>query len=331
MKRKLQWMLLTMVLSSLVLALGGGVASADPEADPPRVGSPTLLIRFSGVVVDRPDDTVLGIWIIGNRQVKVTEDTVLDETRGPAVEGAQVQVVAKRVLVPDSGAVELEAILIRVLATSDTVLPISIRGWVSELGDDYLVVNELKILYDDSTEVVGELEVGALVNVLALRTADGLKALKITVLPLEERMVEFEGVIQYIGPQSWIIGDQRVQVTRQTTIIGQPRVGLTAKVRAIRQPGGMLLALLIVVQDEQEFIEWSGKIERLPPTIAIYPPVYIGRWVVGGRSVWVTRETEIVGTPQIGLQAHVWAVSIPRQPLLVAKKIEILPATVETP
>nr|MBC7245250.1 hypothetical protein [Chloroflexota bacterium] len=330
MNQKWRLVILTVVLASLVLALGGGVALADPETDPPVVGPPTLLIRFRGVVVDRPDDTTLGIWIIGNRQVGVTEDTTLDETLGPAVEGSHVEVEAKRVPGPDSSAAVLEAIWIRVLATSDTVRPIAIRGWVSEVGDTYLVVNGLRILYDDSTVIIGELKVGVVVHVLAVRTSEGLKALKIEVLPLSERVVEFEGVIQYMGQPAWIIGGQRVQVTRQTTIVGQPRVGLTAKVRAIRQPNGLLLALLIVVQDESQLIEWTGKIERLPPNIAIYPPTYIGRWVVGGREVWVTRETEIVGTPRVGLMAHVQAVSIPRRPL-TAQKIEILSATTQTP
>lgn len=330
MDKKWRWIVLTLVLSGLILALGSEVALADPKEEPPAVGARVPLVKFTGVVVDRPEDTPVGIWVIDGRQVQVTESTQLDETQGQAVVGALVQVIAKRLPVTDPEAVALEAIYIRVLPPVDVARPITIRGWVTELGSDYLVVNRLKILYDDSTEISGELAVGVLVNVVAVRTSDGLKAVKIEVLAWSLRIVEFEDVIEYIGEPAWIIGGQKVKVTRQTTIIGTPQVGLKAKVRAIRQPDGMLLALLIEVKESPQFVEWTGVIERLPANIAIHPPTYVGRWVVGGREVWVTRETEIVGTPRIGRRAHVQAVFSPH-PRLVARKIEILPATTETP
>lgn len=322
--------LLTMVLSGLILTLGSGVALADPKEEPPAVGARVPLVKFTGVVVDRPEDTKVGVWVIDGRQVQVTESTVLDETQGPAEVGALVQVIAKRLPVTDPEAVALEAIWIRVLPPADVARPITVRGWVTELGSDYLVVNRLKILYDDSTEISGELAVGVVVNVVAVRTADGLKAVKIEVLAWSLRVVEFEGVIEYIGAPAWVIGGQRVKVTRQTTIVGTPQVGLTAKVRAIRQPDGLLLALLIEVKESPRFVEWTGVIERLPGNIAIHPPTYIGRWVVGGREVWVTSETQIVGTPRIGRQARVQAVFSP-YPRLVARKIEVLAAATEIP
>ncbi|MBC7262594.1 MAG: hypothetical protein H5T63_11360, partial [Chloroflexi bacterium] len=232
--------------------------------------------------------------------------------------------------VTDPEEVALEAIWMRVLPAAEVARPITIRGWVTELESNYLVVNRLKILYDDSTEISGKLALGVLVNVVAVRTSDGLKALKIEVLGWSVRVVEFEGVIEYIGQPAWIIGGQKVKVTRQTTIIGQPKVGLTAKVRAIRQPDGLLLALLIQVQNGSEFVEWTGVIERLPRGVNSRTPNYLGLWVVGGREVWVTSETEIVGTPQIGRQAQVQAVFSPH-PRLVARKITVLSTTVETP
>jgi len=326
MDKKWRLVILTMLLSGLLLALGNGVALAEPEALPPAASGRVPLVKFTGVVVDRPEDTKVGVWVIDGRQVQVTDSTVLDETQGQAVVGALVQVIAKRLPVTDPEAVALGAIWIRVLPAADVTRPITIRGWVTELESDYLVVNRLKIWYDDSTEISGELALGVLVNVVAVRTSEGLKALKIEVIGWSVRIVEFEGVIEYIGQPAWIIGGQRVKVTRQTTIIGQPQVGLTAKVRAIRQPDGILLALRIEVQNGPEFVEWTGLIERLPPGVGVRASNYLGRWVVGGREVWVTRETEIVGTPRIGLQAHVQAVYSPRQPL-TAKKIEVLSTT----
>ena len=99
--------------------------------------------------------------------------------------------------------------------------------------------------------------------------------------------------------------------------------------RALELADGRLVALLIDVQNEPEPVEWTGIIQHLPAEAGAVP-TYLGRWVVAGRVVTVNAQTEIVGTPRVGLAAHVLAIAYPERDL-VAKKIEILPTTVVTP
>jgi len=323
MNRKKRFVTVVVLLATVVVALGAEGAFADSGHTPPIAVTPQPLAKFRGIVKRRPEGTKIGIWEIGEHTVRVTESTRFDETEGPAEVGAYVLVLAKHVAVTDPTEVALEAILIRVLPPTSEH-PITIRGRVTELETTYLVVNGRRILYDRSTQIIGHLEVGAFVKIRAIRTPQGLKALTIEVLPVDERIVEFEGVIEYIGHPTWVIGGRRVTVARRAVIIGWPEVGSMAKVRALVKSNGELLALLIQVQNEEPGeVEWTGIIERLPPNIAVDPPQYVGRWVVGGRSVWVTPQTEITGTPWIGRVAHVVALRYPRRPL-VAKTIHIL-------
>lgn len=336
--------LLVLLVVSLLLGLGSTAVLADDGQEPlPVVDAWRAWVRFNGVVARRPADDTVGAWVVGGRSVQVTENTVFDETRGPAVVGAEVWVIAQRVaitevedsrLVPRAPAARLEAILIRVLKPADVSGRVAIRGWVMDLQPTSLVVNGLKILYDRSTHISGELRVGALVKVVAVQTAAGLKALSIEVLPPSRRVIYFQGTIQTISHSLWVVGGRRVGIGPYTVIVGRPAIGLQARVWALTTvssrpavlPNREVLAILIQVVEEPVIVEWTGRIDRLPANITIWPPVYTGQWVVGGRPVWVNSETEIVGTPRIGLQAHVVAYRSALHPL-VAKKIEILSVT----
>ena len=119
------------------------------------------------------------------------------------------------------------------------------------------------------------------------------------------------------------MGGRRVRLNAGTVVDGTPTLGATARVRGYGQRNGVVLATVISVIGQPPAVEWTGRIERIPPTITIYPPVYTGRWVVGGREVWATAETVVTGTPRIGVRAHVVAVpELGRR--LKAVKIEVL-------
>lgn len=330
-----RYLIAVLLLASLVLALGGQVALADPNprATPaatrtPPAATPHPLVRFTGVVNSRPEGTDIGIWVIDGKSVKVTENTRIEEQFGPAEVGARVTVIATRVPVTTQDEVALEAVLIRVLPPPPTAQPITIRGRVNELGVDYLVVNRIHIGYDRSTCIEGRLEVDVFVVVLAEVRSAGFHALSINVVPNNSHVVEFEGVIESISESLWVVGGRRVRLNQCTLIFGQPAVGKIAKVRVLVAPQAVdaePLALMIAVRNTQpETVEWTGIIEWLPPRSSASSGHYEGRWIVGGRAVLVTRETEIVGTPRIGRRAHVVAVRYPPSRLLVARKIEVL-------
>jgi hypothetical protein len=310
------------VVAALAMCLSVTSLAAHAGGSPADGVRPERLLRFRGVIERRPQDPV-GMWAISGRQIEVVEDTRIDETHGPAEVGAHVLVLAWRPATTDASSAVLRARLIQVLKTPDEK-PVTIRGKVTALETTYVEVDETRILYDRSTEIVGHLEVGAYVKVRAVRTDEGLKALTIHVLPSDDTIVEFEGLIERIGHPDWVIGGRRVTVARQTEIIGRPEVGLWAKVRAEQSPSGKLLALRIVVENAEPVeVEWTGIIERLPPSVAVRPPHCHGQWIVGGRAVMITSLTRVEGTPRIGLTAHVVAVQYPGR-LLTARLVQIL-------
>ena len=156
---------------------------------------------------------------------------------------------------------------------------VSIEGPITKRGPDFVVVNCLTVHWTDETEIVGQLCLGAEVEIEAyVLPDDHLVAKSIRVVPaltcVAPRIVTFGGYIQSIGEPVWVIGDREVTVTSCTIIMGEPQVGRWAKVRALRRSNGELLALFINVWPNwPETIEFSGRIERLPPNL-------MGRWVV---------------------------------------------------
>ena len=310
-----------LLVATSLFGLGSQIATAGPREPRPADVSSERLLRFRGVVSSRPEDNT-GSWEISGRPVQVVEATRIDETQGAAEVGVHVMVVARRASTTNAQSI-LEAVVIQVVRPPPNP-PVTIRGEVTRLDASSLVLDDIRILYDRSTESYGRLHVGAWVKVLAIRTDAGLKALLICVLPTEDCLLEFEGNIERIGHPHWVIEGRRVIVTRQTRIIGRPKVGLIAKVRAVRQPSGMLLALVIAVQNAEPLeVEWMGQIERMPPSVSVEPLHYSGEWVIEGRTVLVTWGTHVAGTPGIGLTAHVTALQYPGRPLK-ATQVRIL-------
>ena len=306
MKRKMWLVTVALLLASLVLPLAG-VAAEDSGRNHP-------IVRFEGVVTSRPSDTKIGEWVISGQSVMVVASTRFIEIKGPAVVNAKVVVIARRV---NSG--QLEAMLIHVIEPAVAV--VKIQGFVTELGQDYLVVNGLRIMITAETDIAGELAVGALVKIEAEVTAFSYVAKRIEVLPVvRPRFVEFEGAIEAMDDTEWTVDGRRITVNERTVIIGTPDVGDWVEVRALVQSDNTLLALMIKVREEPEQEDWMGRIERLPRWGTI------GQWVIGGRPVMVTWATEIVGTPQVGKTATVQAMRYRRQPP-VAIRIEIVEPT----
>ena len=319
-RRVLRLLLITGVLFMLALA----PVAAQGRQLPPSASR--VLVHFQGEIKSRPAESTLGTWVVGSRTISVVETTMIDETRGPAVVGAQVVIIARALPTTDATQPALEAVLIRVVSPMWPPRTLVVRGIVLEKQPAFFVVNGLRISYDASTPGADEVKEGALVLVWAIRTSEGIKAQRIRVLASPLPIVEFEGVIKRLSRELWMVGDRRVRLNAGTVIDGTPAVGATARVRGYEQKNGVILALVIAVVEPPGTVEWTGRIDRIPPTITIYLPMYVGRWVVAGREVWVTRATVVKGTPRIGAQARVVAVPGTGR-LLTAVTIEVLTLT----
>ena len=72
------------LLASLLLGLGGTGVLADEAERLPVVDVWRSWVRLTGLVVSRPADDTVGVWVMGERSLRVTETTVFDESRGPS-------------------------------------------------------------------------------------------------------------------------------------------------------------------------------------------------------------------------------------------------------
>jgi len=218
----------------LLLLVGTTVLAA------PGAGQRGPMVKFEGVVESRPADTPVGAWVIGDQDVMVTEQTQLHEQIGPAEVGASVMVIAQQL-----GDGTLEALSLRVQQAAE-VAEVYIKGAISELADEYLVVNGLQIEITEATEIEGLLEEGVFVKVRALSTATGYVALEIEVRGDTRTVVEFEGVVSKITDTLWVIGCCHQVVVNEETIIGEGvEVGVHVEVVALKLDDGTLVALSI--------------------------------------------------------------------------------------
>lgn len=282
---------LFLYVSTILVALG---LAATPVALAENAHG--QIVRFQGLIESRPDSNPVGEWVVDGRAIQVTEDTILVEAQGAAVVGARVSVVAEK---QDDGT--LEAVLIRVLPEAPPTREITIRGQATEVADDHIIVNNLTILITDETQVTGdELVVGALVKVDAIVEGETITAVRINVLS-HHRYVEFRGEVESIGEDAWVIDGKTVAVDEKTVIGGEPEVGDLVVVRAQVLDDNALLAVWIralgPTPEPTEAI-FTGVIQRFPPSLQ-------GFWLVGGRTVVVTSETVVNGTPAVGAEATV--------------------------
>jgi hypothetical protein len=105
---------------------------------------------------------------------------------------------------------------------------------------------------------------------------------------------EFSGVISAMQVNQWIVADKTVGITPQTNIKGIFNVGDLAEVEALVAANGSLTAQEIKsAEDEVEEtteLKFSGVVEQLDAD----------RWVVGGRGIILTAQTEIKDAIQPG-------------------------------
>ncbi|RME81542.1 MAG: hypothetical protein D6775_13340 [Caldilineae bacterium] len=138
-----------------------------------------------------------------------------------------------------------------------------------------------------------------LLAILAFVLAAGVVFAEGDVTP-EAVDVTFTGPIQEKGPipGEWVIGEHTVQVTERTRFHPAPeemQVGDIVRVAAFPREGK--LWAVAIVKPGPRPVHFRGKIERMEESL----------WIVGGRRVIITPETEIGGDPpDVGDIAAVW-------------------------
>jgi hypothetical protein len=218
------------------------VPSPTPEptatiAPPPR----DTKVRIEG----RIDAISSQEWTVSGQRLMVRSSTRIRQEGAKAEVGGWAVVDAIK---HSSG--ELEAREIVVLRGADQPpQAIEFSGLIEEISGDSWLVAGRRVQIVAETVIEGAARVGAVVHVKADQYADGrLVAKRITVQSDVEQVVQFEGIIQSIGEDRWVVAGQELVIDEHTDISGDPVIGAVAEVEAVVRADGSRLARSIRVK-----------------------------------------------------------------------------------
>ena len=271
--RTMAWLVMALaLLAGLGLPAGPALAQEDMEAN---------AVQWSGVI----DSVAAGQWVVAGQAVDIGPRTIIRIT-GVLEPGMWADVQAVR----DGDTLTARRILVvppeMRLRGEITFIPEGRIGtWI--IGGQPFEVTPDTTISDRGGPVV----VGAWGQVSALEENGVLTAQRIRAIdPLPA--VEVMGAIQVFDDTQWTISGIDLAIDADTLISGQPRVGLLAQAAAGLQTDNSLLALRIRVlwQEHggpQPPVTLTGVIEQMPPH------GLVGRWIVDGVNVVVSRNTLI--------------------------------------
>lgn len=216
------------------------------------------------------------LWIIAGHEITITEDTAIED--GIVVD--DVVVVIGSIL--DDGSLVAETIR----SADHRIFPFEFIGVVQAMDESWLI-SDIEILIEESTEIIGEIELGDLVKVEGwILEDDTWVAAEIKLGDPDDRKFEFVGVVENIDP--WVISGIEIATREWTEIETGIDVSDTVKVEGLILENGSWLADEIKLVHEEEgddpgeiIFEITGQVESIDP------------WEVSGFSISVDDQTVI--------------------------------------
>lgn len=293
----------------------GSLAASRIEVNPTNGGGSTGgEATFFGTVQSFPQSGLVGLWMVSDRAVRVSDSTTIEREHGATpgvgsyvkVEGSQQtdgSIAARSVEVKTgsgSSSSNASAGYIEFKSTVDA-LPggVLVGEWM--IGGRQVFVTSATLIRQKK----GQVRVGALVEVRGNLRADGsVDAGAIEVKSTSggrSRASRFYGTIQD-RPTSgvegiWVVGGRTVNVTSATVIeqnFGQAAVGAYVEVKGGLRADGSFSASKIEVKSgagssvgSSGYIEFKGTVESLPASGST------GDWMVSGRRVHVSAGTRL--------------------------------------
>jgi hypothetical protein len=203
-------------------------------------------VHFVGILEELPaGDTLLGTWLVDDREVTVTDSTTLETQHGDFVVGGRVKVMGQ-----SQGGV-ITATLIKALPQPEIQYVGRIHSLPAELVGEW-EIGEKRVTATAETEFKqqnGDFAVGLLVKVKGRLAGDGqIVALKIETLPLP--LIEFVGEIRELPDGGsllglWQIGDYAFEVTDQTELRDNGEAfaeGMVVKAKGRYRADGVVIA-----------------------------------------------------------------------------------------
>ena len=197
-------------------------------------------------------------------------------------------------------------------------VPQRIEGWVQRIEGSRWIIAGIAVNTNGGTQIIGNPGVGWKVSALVvLETDSSLTALQIAAMAPPEATpepVEFTDILQEMDAEWWTIGGTRVRIRGDTAIEDDPQIGDLVSVKGERHRSE-IWALRIVVIPLTE-VQFEGIISTVSGSSLI----------VGGNTVLIDSQTQIIGTPEVGRVAQVAAVRMP-DGRLIGKVIMVLDPT----
>ncbi|HWQ31812.1 MAG TPA: DUF5666 domain-containing protein [Blastocatellia bacterium] len=283
-------------------------------------------VRFFGKVESLPGTPgQIGDWKVSGRTVHVTSGTKIREEAGPVAVGSFVEVEGSRQSDGSINASEIEVEKVFCNFCGDagfirffgriTALPA--QGLIGEwtVGGQKVQVTQNTIINQEH----GQVAVGALVEVFAVKQNDTLVAVKIEVkLAAGDSLgfVRFVGVVKELpGGQTligdWKVGDRTVHVSDSTRIDkerGPVVVGAVVEVKGNLRSDGSIDATEIEVKTDIVVPPGAVGFTIFFGTVSAFPAGLIGDWTVAGKTVHVSAATKIEqrrGTVAVGALVEV--------------------------
>jgi hypothetical protein len=302
----------------------------DEDEDDP---SKTLL---TGEIDSMPDGSLIGTWVVSGIPVEVTADTKLHARVGLLAKGSWLKIM---------GHVEDGALIAERMKTTHSHAFHKLTGTLDQLNALEVVVDGIEIDLSDAASVRGNPQPGDRVRVKALRSLTG----SLLAVLIEKRgganspgkpglVVKFTARVDQLPDEglygTWKVAGRPLKVPEGALIDehkGEVAVGAFVQVTAILGENGSLTAVEIVVvrgndddDDDDDHHGWwkefTGKVESLPDNKQL-----LGKWVVDGVEVMVTRFTHIRDRDQqitVGDQVKVWGWRH-KDGMVFAKRIEL--------
>jgi hypothetical protein len=293
MNRNRQLRTLAGLAFALALVLPLILSAAPAQA---QEGVDANAVMWNGVI----DSIAPDQWLIAGQAVAISPRTIIRTTGTPAA-GMWAEVQAAR----DGDTLTARRI---------TVTPpeMRLRGEISfipegRIGTWIVGGQPFEVTADTAiSDRGGPVVVGAWAQVIALEQGGALVAQRIRGIdPLPA--VEVLGVIQAFDSAQWTLSGIDLAIDDETLLNGEPRVGLLAIAAAELQADNSLLALRVRVfwhepGGPQPPVTLTGVIEQMPPN------GLVGRWIVAGTNVVVSRNTLInqsAGAAVVGAEIQV--------------------------
>ncbi len=243
------------------------------------------------------NETASTHWLIGDHELHI-------DPASPTISGVETGMYAVAIArTDDEGNLHAESISLQPPGPP-LGYPVEFRGLIQEMDARYWVVDDRLVFITKSTSIQGQPEIGALAEVKGTCLFSEVvlaRSIKVAV-PGAHAEVEFEGVIESMSEDTWIVSGVTVTISPVTVIEGTPALGLTAEVQGVLEPDGSVLAQQIAIKDAIPWpeVDIEGLVESIEAT----------HWVVAGMTVLVDAETFIDDSrapAEVGMWAQVRA------------------------